>query len=105
MLHIDYICAVMAAVVFIKAYLASGAAVCDALAPLEYVGRYSLWFFCIHSFELLAFPWNETAASLFPVGISSVWVFIISDALRIAFAVLVCMGINYVYGKILLRRY
>lgn len=104
-LHIDYICAVMAAVVFIKAYLASGAAVCDALAPLEYVGRYSLWFFCIHSFELLAFPWNETAASLFPVGISPVWVFIISDALRIAFAVLVCMGINYLYGKILLRRY
>lgn len=103
-LHIDYIAAAGTAVVFIKAYLASGAAVYDALAPLEYVGRYSMWFFCIHSFELLTFPWNETAAAFFSADISPVWVFIISNTIRIVFAVLVCIGINYVYGKILLRR-
>lgn len=103
-LWLDYIAAAAAAVVFIKAYLASGAAVCDALAPLEYVGRYSMWFFCIHSFELLAFPWDERAAALFPADVSPVWVFVISFVLRTAFAVLACMGINCAYGKILLRR-
>ena len=104
LLWFDYIAAAAAAVVFIKAYLASGAAVCDALAPLEYVGRYSIWFFCAHAFELLAFPWDERAAALFPAGVSPVWVFVISLVLRMAFAVLVCMGINYVYGRILIRR-
>lgn len=71
-LHIDYICAVMAAVVFIKAYLASGRrrVRCGSL-------RSNMWqiltvVFCIHSFDFWAFPWNETAASLFPVGISPV---------------------------------
>ena len=103
-LWLDYIAAAAAAVVFIKAYLASGVAVCGVLAPLEYVGRYSMWFYCIHSFELLAFPWNETATAFFPADISPVWVFIISNTLRIAFSVVVCIAINYMYGKILLRR-
>lgn len=103
-LWLDYIASAAAAVVFIKAYLVSGAAVCDALAPLEYVGRYSMWFFCIHAFELLAFPWDERAAALFPAGVSPIWVFAISLVLRMAFAVLACMGINYAYGRILTRR-
>ncbi len=106
-LWIDYLVSAAGAVVFIKAYLASGAAVWGALAPLEYVGRYSMWFLCIHSFEFIAFPWNETEKmrAIFSPWISPVWVFVISDLLRIVFAVLVCLIINYIYGKILLRRY
>ena len=103
-LWLDYIEAVMVAVVILKAYLASSIAISDVFAPLEYVGRYSMWFYCVHAFEYRVFPWDEGVAMLFPVGISPICVFLITEAVRIVFAVLVCLCINYIYGKILLRR-
>ncbi len=103
-LWLDYIEAAMAAVVILKAYLSSSISISDALAPLGYVGRYSIWFYCVHSFEYWVFPWNESIAMLFPAGISPICVFLVAEAVRIAFAVLVCLCINYIYGKILLGR-
>ncbi len=103
-LWLDYAVAAAAGVVFMKGYLASGLADAACLAPLEYIGRNSMWILYIHSFELVAFPWNAAFATSLPKGISPVILFLAANAVRIAFDVFVCVGINFFYGRYLNRK-
>lgn len=56
---IDYLTACASSVVILKFYLWSGLGCMKYVGFLEYVGTYSLLFFCVHGVELLIVPWDE----------------------------------------------
>lgn len=61
---VDYLGSVFLSVVLLQLYLRSGLAVAEWTQPLAYIGRYSLYFLCIHSAEMIILPWSDKMAAV-----------------------------------------
>lgn len=57
---LDYLTACAFSVVVLKLYIWSGVGCMKYVGIPEYIGTYSLLFFCVHGVELLAVPWGES---------------------------------------------
>ncbi|MCM1134493.1 MAG: acyltransferase family protein [Clostridium sp.] len=98
---LDYLSAAAMGVVLLHFYINSGLAVARFTDGLAYIGRYSLFFFCLHNIEMLIFPWRRVyafASSAFhaPWGIA----FLIILVGRIVFSVAGCHFILWADGQL-----
>ena len=98
---LDYLSAAAAGVVLLQLYIKSELAVARFTDGLAYIGRYSLYFFCLHNVEMLLFPWYKVYTHIFiPLHISWEMAFLIMYVGRIVFAVFGCYLIIWVSGKL-----
>lgn len=98
---LDYLQAVAAGIVLLHFYIKSGLAVARYTDSLAYIGRYSLFFFCLHNIEMLLFPWRRIYE--FASMVSSVpWelIFMLMFAGRIVFSVAGCHFIIWIGSKL-----
>ena len=98
---LDYLSAAAAGAVLLQLYIRSGLAVADFTDALAYIGRYSLFFFCIHNVEMLLFPWYKVYNRIFvPLGVPWGAAFLAMYVGRVIFAVLGCQLTVWVSGRL-----
>lgn len=94
---VDYASAVAVGIVLMQFYIQSGLAVAEFTDAVAYVGRYSLYFFCIHNVEMMLFPWYKTYTHVFvPLGIPWWAIFLIMFIGRVIFIAVGCWLIVWV---------
>ncbi|MCI8511929.1 MAG: hypothetical protein HFE83_08035 [Lachnospiraceae bacterium] len=98
---LDYLSAVAIGTVLLQWYIRSGLAVAGFADGLSYIGRYSLFFFCLHNVEMLLFPWYKIYMHIFvPSHIPWEAAFLLMYIGRILFAVLGCQFIIWTSGRL-----
>lgn len=55
----DYLVGVFVASILLWLYLRTGAAAAPGTRLLDYIGRNSILFLCVHAVEYLAIPWDK----------------------------------------------
>lgn len=98
---LDYLSAAAVGAVLMQVYLWSGLAVADFTDGLAYIGRYSLFFFCLHNIEMLLFPWYKLYVRV-AVPFQVPWgaAFLLAYVVRVAFAAAGCHAILWARGRL-----
>lgn len=63
---VDYLAAAVFSVVILRIYVKSGLGTARGTGLLEYIGMYSMIFYCVHSVELLSIPWDKRLSDMLP---------------------------------------
>lgn len=97
---LDYLSAAAIGVVLLQCYAASGLAAARFTDGLAYIGRYSLFFFCLHNIEMLLFPWQKLYTRLIvPSHLPWGAAFPLMYLSRVALAVAGCHLILWASGR------
>ncbi len=102
---VDYFAAAAFSVVVLRGYVRSNLGTARGTELLEYIGMYSMIFYCVHSVELLVIPWDRRLVQMIPfLGGQQIWGKVIQTLLiyilRVALLLAVTALINSLRKKV-----
>lgn len=91
--------------VVLRGYVRSNLGTARGTELLEYIGMYSMIFYCVHSVELLVIPWDRRLVQMIPfLGGQQIWGKVIQTLLiyilRVALLLAVTALINSLRKKV-----
>lgn len=102
---VDYMIAAALCCVILRGYVKSGIGAARGTGGLEYIGMYSIIFYCVHSVEYFAILWDRRTLEILDVSINNlalpVWTLVgVTYILRVGVLVALTVLINIIMKRI-----